>query len=229
VLYDTPLPTRLGRELADAARGHEHARMRVNVRPVSGGVHADVEVTAPGGRRPVRLSPVTVPGGLGRHKWIDRGLLAAVAAGTEAEPLLCDLDGLVLEAARANVFVVEDGARIVTPPLDGRILPGVTRARVLELARELGLEVASEPLDLGRLSRADEIFVTGSLGGVEPAQLDGQLDGRAGGRAGGRVHDDGAGTHEDAVTAELARAWRSWAGLEARTRIVPADAERLPA
>lgn len=221
VLYDTPLPERLGRELAGAARGHEHARMRVNVRPVSGGVRADVELTAPRGRGPMRLRPVTVPGGLGCHKWIDRGLLAALAAGTAAEPLLCDLDGLVLEAARANVFVVEDGARIVTPPLDGRILPGVTRARVLELAGELGLEVASEPLDLGRLSRADEIFVTGSLGGVEPAQLDGH--------AGGRVQDDGGGDHEDAVTAELARAWRSWAGLDARTPIVAADAERLPA
>jgi para-aminobenzoate synthetase/4-amino-4-deoxychorismate lyase len=221
-LYDAPLPKRLGREIAGAARGHEHARMRVNVRPESRGVRADVEVTAPPERRgPMRLLPVTVPGGLGCHKWIDRRLLAALAAGTEAEPLLCDLDGLVLEAARANVFVVEHGARIVTPPLDGRILPGVTRARVLELAGELGLEVASEPVDLGRLWRADGIFVTGSLGGVEPAQLDG--------RAGGRARADGGGGHVDAVTAELARAWRSWAGLEPRTHTVHAGAERLPA
>jgi para-aminobenzoate synthetase / 4-amino-4-deoxychorismate lyase len=222
VLYDTPLPRHLGQELADAAQGHEHARMRVNLRPESQGVRADVEVAAPPERRgQTMLRPVTLPGGLGCHKWIDRGLLAALAAGIEAEPLLCDLDGLVLEAARANVFVVEDGARVVTPPLDGRILPGVTRARVLELARELGLEVAIEPVDLARLSRADGIFVTGSLGGVEPAQLDR--------RAGERPQADGSGDHEDAITAELARAWRSWAGLEVGTQTVHAGAERLPA
>ena len=42
-------------------------------------------------------------------------------------PLLVDLDGLVLEASRANV-VIREGDRLITPPLDGRILPGVTRA-----------------------------------------------------------------------------------------------------
>jgi len=94
--------------------------------------------------------------------------------GGEGEPLLCDLDGLVLEAGRANVFCVERDGRLLTPPADGRILPGVTRARVLELAPRLGLVVSVEPIDLRRLVRAGELFLTGSLGGVEPAQLAGR-------------------------------------------------------
>jgi para-aminobenzoate synthetase / 4-amino-4-deoxychorismate lyase len=80
----------------------------------------------------------------------------------------------VLETARANVFIVEPGGRIVTPPTDGRILPGVTRALVIGLARELGLRVDVEPIDLARLARAREMFLTGSLAGLEPAGLDGR-------------------------------------------------------
>jgi para-aminobenzoate synthetase / 4-amino-4-deoxychorismate lyase len=160
---------------------------------------------------PVRLRAVTVPGGLGCHKWIDRRLLAALADDAEAEPLLCDLDGLVLEAARANLFVVEDGPRIVTPPADGRILPGVTRATVLELARELGIDVRVEPVDLARLADAEEIFLTGSLSGTTPAQL--------GARRG----------HRGEVTAALARAWRERAGRTEQAAGVDRAVARLPA
>ena len=77
--------------------------------------------------------------------------------------LVIDADQRVLEASRANVFLVEDG-QIVTPPADGRILPGVTRRRVLELAT-----VSEEPVTLARLLAADEVFLTGSVRGVEPA------------------------------------------------------------
>jgi len=68
-------------------------------------------------------------------------------------------------------FCVEPDGRLLTPPADGRILPGVTRDRVLELAPRLGLIVAVEPLTLRDLERAEEVFVTGSLGGLEPAWI----------------------------------------------------------
>jgi para-aminobenzoate synthetase/4-amino-4-deoxychorismate lyase len=135
-----------------------------------------------------------VPGGLGAHKWSDRRLLESLIAAADGEPLLCDLDGLVLESARANVFVVESGT-LATPPVDGRILPGVTRARVLELARDLGFEVREEPIDLGRLARAEEIFLTGAIGGVMRGGL------------GSAPSSDGP------VTARLAKAWRASAAL----------------
>lgn len=121
------------------------------------------------------LHCVWLPGGLGAHKWADRALLDEVQAGLPdgALPLLLDRDGAVLEASRANVFAVRDGA-LLTPPLDGRILPGVTRLRVLELAGARGIDAIERPLARDDLRAADEVFLTGSVRGLEPAaSLDG--------------------------------------------------------
>ena len=85
-------------------------------------------------------APFALPGGLGAHKWRDRRLLEALAgAAAGAVPLLVDTDGQVLEAAYANVWIVE-GEALITPPADGRILPGTTRAALLaaEPARARG-------------------------------------------------------------------------------------------
>jgi para-aminobenzoate synthetase / 4-amino-4-deoxychorismate lyase len=169
-LYRGSLAAGLAEELVAAAWQVGRARVRVDFRPGSGSF--DIELTDLAERAlPVRLIPRTLPGGLGAHKWIDRRPLAAL--GDEGEPLLCDLDGLVLEAGRANVFAVDESGRLLTPAADGRILPGVTRARVLELAPALGFEVSVQPIRLGELARCSELFVTGALGGVEPAHLDG--------------------------------------------------------
>jgi para-aminobenzoate synthetase/4-amino-4-deoxychorismate lyase len=75
----------------------------------------------------------------------------------------------VLEASRANLFAVE-GAVLVTPAADGRILPGVARARAIEAAHSLGIEVREEPLRIDRLIAAGEAFLTGSVRGVEPVR-----------------------------------------------------------
>ncbi|HWI72790.1 MAG TPA: aminotransferase class IV, partial [Baekduia sp.] len=113
----------------------------------------------------VRLVPMVVPGGLGDRKWRDRRLVDALEDVVEPEvPLLVDLDGWVLETTRANVFA-SIGGTLVTPPLDGRILPGVTRARVIAGARRLGLPVEERPLALGELRH---VLVTGALRGVQP-------------------------------------------------------------
>lgn len=81
--------------------------------------------------------------------------------------------GEVLEAGRANVFAVIGGA-LVTPPLDGRILPGTARAATLRLAGELGIEAEERPLKLDELRDADEVFLTSSVRGLRPARsLDG--------------------------------------------------------
>jgi para-aminobenzoate synthetase/4-amino-4-deoxychorismate lyase len=81
--------------------------------------------------------------------------------------LLVDTDDLVLEAAYANVWIVE-GDALVTPPADGRILPGITRAQLLAghpaTARE-------EPIDLPRVRDADAIFLTSSIAGRHSARL----------------------------------------------------------
>jgi para-aminobenzoate synthetase/4-amino-4-deoxychorismate lyase len=111
--------------------------------------------------------PFLLPGGLGAHKWRDRRLLEALAARRPGTvPLLIDTDGLVLEAAYANVWIVE-GATLITPPADGRILPGVTRADLL--ATEAAARM--EPIELERLVSADAIFLTSSIALRHPARL----------------------------------------------------------
>ena len=101
----------------------------------------------------------------------DRRLIAEIERRTGAVPLLVDFDAEVLEAGHANVWIAEDGT-LVTPPLDGRLLPGTIRARLLSRPPE-GLEVREEPLSLGRLARADELLLTSSVRGVHPAVLAG--------------------------------------------------------
>jgi para-aminobenzoate synthetase/4-amino-4-deoxychorismate lyase len=72
----------------------------------------------------------------------------------------------VLEAAWANVWIEDGDGALLTPPADGRILPGVTRASLLALpaAREAALTLA----DLGR---ARAILLTSSVRLVTPAGL----------------------------------------------------------
>jgi para-aminobenzoate synthetase/4-amino-4-deoxychorismate lyase len=79
-----------------------------------------------------------------------------------------DGDGSVLEVAWGNVWAIE-GERLFAPPADGRILPGVTRARVLELEAD----AVEEELPLDRLRAADGVFLTSALRGAVPAHLDG--------------------------------------------------------
>jgi para-aminobenzoate synthetase/4-amino-4-deoxychorismate lyase len=181
-LYDQALPADLAtriRTLAAALTSRSRAsrtrvRVRVNARPAAGDattVRVDVEVSeAPVRTAPPRLATVVVPGGIGAHKWIDRGLIDALTASVApAHPVICDLDGSVLETSRANVFAVIEDGTLVTPPADGRILPGVTRGDVLELAARLGIDTEVRPLDIAELIDAAEVFVTGSLSGIEPA------------------------------------------------------------
>lgn len=122
--------------------------------------------------RPAVLAPVTLPGGLGEHKWADRRLLDALARRHGATPLLVDLDGDVLETGWASVLALERGA-LVGPPRDGRLLDSTSRRRVEGHARALGLAVREEPLTLERLRAARAILVATALRGPATATLQG--------------------------------------------------------
>src|SRR5262249_17491755 len=107
-LYDGRLDPRApthARTIAATATGT--SRMRI-LAEADGSVAITVSPERATGDGPVLLSPFALPGGLGRHKWRDRDLLEALAAqASGAVPLLIDTDGLVLEAAHANVWIVE--------------------------------------------------------------------------------------------------------------------------
>jgi branched-chain amino acid aminotransferase len=90
------------------------------------------------------------------------------------EAILLDSTGLVSEASGENIFLVRDGV-IATPTLSS-ILGGITRATVIELARDLGLGVASRPMTRDDVYLADEAFFTGTAAEITPIR---ELDGRA--------------------------------------------------
>jgi branched-subunit amino acid aminotransferase/4-amino-4-deoxychorismate lyase len=83
-------------------------------------------------------------------------------------------DGCVTEGTTTNVFAVT-GRGLVTPPADGTLLAGVTRERVLRLARAAGIPVDEAPLRAAALVRAAELFVTASTVEILPVV---RLDGR---------------------------------------------------
>ena len=115
------------------------------------------------------LEPVTVPGGLGPHKWLDRRWLDALtAAVAPRHPLLVDLDGFVLESATAAALMVTADGTLVAPPLDGRILPSVTRELHLESARE---PVQIRPIALDELAGARTVLLASALRGVRAVSL----------------------------------------------------------
>ena len=90
------------------------------------------------------------------------------------EPILLNDTGEVAEGAGSNVFHVEGGT-VFTPPLEAGILPGVTRAVVLELCSALGVPFAEEPVAVKDLLSADEAFLTSTLKEVVPvASVDGR-------------------------------------------------------
>jgi branched-subunit amino acid aminotransferase/4-amino-4-deoxychorismate lyase len=88
-------------------------------------------------------------------------------------------DGALLEGSASNVFVVADGV-IATPPLSRRILPGVVRGAVLDLAGRQGLEIAERDVWIRELPGVEEAFLTGSLMEVLPLVRVGEVDIRLG-------------------------------------------------
>ena len=171
-LYGATLPPDLADRARGAAHGHDDVRLRLIATPTSAGVRITCEAAPlpdPVGD-PVALAPVVLPGGLGAHKWRDRRLLEELARLTApAVPLLLDSDGSVLEAAWANVWL-QDGGEHRTPPADGRLLPGVARARRLAELHAAGIVVREVRLSLADLEHGD-LYLTSSLRGPTPAVL----------------------------------------------------------
>jgi para-aminobenzoate synthetase / 4-amino-4-deoxychorismate lyase len=173
-LFGKGLPPGLRDDLAACLARRPSGRLRITVRPLGGPLSATVEVV-PAGSPPAAadLVPVAIPGGLGGHKWLDRRLLAhhAQAAGTGpgGHLLIEDAGGHVLETDRASVFAVAGGV-LRTPPADGKLLPGVTRAAALRLAASAGIATEVTPLTRRDLATASEVFVTNSVHGVLPVR-----------------------------------------------------------
>lgn len=83
--------------------------------------------------------------------------------------IVLDVNGYVSEGSGANLFLELDG-RLITPPLGDSILPGITRGLVIQLARELGLELVEQRIAREMLTFASEVFLVGTAAEITPVR-----------------------------------------------------------
>jgi branched-chain amino acid aminotransferase group I len=109
------------------------------------------------------------------HNNLINNILAKIEANLAGvdDALMLDLHGFVSETNATNVFVIKDGT-VFTPHADS-CLPGITRAAVLRAARDEGLRPTEKNLSLTEVYTADEVFTTGTMGGLAPVL---EVDGR---------------------------------------------------
>ncbi len=87
--------------------------------------------------------------------------------GGFSEGVALDDRGYVSEGSGENIFLV-NGGKLITPPLGASILPGITRDSVVQIARELGIEVIETNIQRAALYLADEVFFTGTAAEITP-------------------------------------------------------------
>jgi branched-chain amino acid aminotransferase len=106
-------------------------------------------------------------------------LLTSILAKIEAnlagadDALMLDNRGFVAETNATHAFLVADG--VLGTPSAAACPEGITRATVLELAAEAGIECVVGDYSLTQFHTADEVFVTGTMGGIAPVVV---IDGR---------------------------------------------------
>jgi branched-chain amino acid aminotransferase len=116
-------------------------------------------------KTPSRALPSTVKAG-GHYTNSIRALADAHARGFD-EALLRNERGDIAEGSGENVFIVRDGV-VITNDADADVLPGVTRASVLALAREAGITTRVRPITTEDITACDEAFFTGTAAEVVP-------------------------------------------------------------
>jgi branched-chain amino acid aminotransferase len=118
-----------------------------------------------------RISPSgTIP-----HAKASGQYLNSILAKTETakagyeEAILLDERGNVCEGSGENVFVVREG-QIATPGHSASILDGISRRSVIQIASDLGYEVAERDIARSELYLADEVFVCGTAAELVPVR-----------------------------------------------------------
>jgi branched-chain amino acid aminotransferase len=118
-----------------------------------------------------RVAPNTIPatakiagnylsGQLIKMEALANGFAEAIALGT---------DGMVSEGSGQNTFIVVRDT-VITPPVNGSLLAGITRDSILTIASDLGIPVREQPIPRELLYMADEVFLTGTASEVTPVR-----------------------------------------------------------
>lgn len=85
------------------------------------------------------------------------------------EGISINSNGMIAEAAAANLFMVRKGV-LYTPPIAASILGGITRDSVIRIAEDLGMTVVQEQLPRELLYICDELFLTGTAAEITPVR-----------------------------------------------------------
>ena len=118
-----------------------------------------------------RMQPNTLPAmAKASANYMNSQLIRMEAiVGGYVEGIALDPGGHVSEGSGENVFVIKHG-KIYTPNLASSVLAGITRATVITLAQDLGIEVIQEAIPRELLYIADEVFLTGSAAEITPVR-----------------------------------------------------------
>lgn len=183
-LYGRQLPDDLAAEVQQAAEGRPgRTRLRIAVAPLPGTGELSVSIdVAPAADPPDTVALLSVTGRTGswRHKWNDRRYLSSIEARIGEPAVALGLfvegvgaDAVVLETTRSNIAVVTAAGDVLTPVLDERVLPGVTRRRFLDAARDRGYRVRTGVVRVGDLLDSRLVLSLNATGIVAAGSLDG--------------------------------------------------------
>jgi len=163
----------LGVQVSLALSSWDRLQGTLRIQLTAGG-HTIVALSAPRARR-LEVSAITLewpappfPPAEVKHTSRAGAALACAAHGVD-EVLRLDRSGRVREGTWSNVFCLREG-EVFTAPLDGRILPGVTRGVVLQACASVGLAVVEQ----APMAGPGAWFLSSALQGIVPvSNLDG--------------------------------------------------------
>ena len=161
--YIRPIAFRGGPELW--VTGSEHRPVDVSIFTIDTEAHRDIDASIACHISPVeRISSRSIPGQIKVSGAYVNSFFArktAELAGFD-DAIMLDREGRVAEASAANVFVIKDG-RILTPPLNSDVFPGITRQTIMELAKTEGIDVQEIDLRSNDLENIDGAFLCSTL------------------------------------------------------------------
>ena len=96
----------------------------------------------------------------------------AIRQGAD-EAIMLDQNGYVAETNSTNLQMIKDGA-LVLPTLDSQ-LPGITRRTMIQIAKDMGMEVQERNVSVSEYYNADEVFICGTVGEIVPVKM---IDGK---------------------------------------------------
>ena len=107
-----------------------------------------------------RTAPDAISPRAKTHNYLNMVLadLEVAAQDPRALAVLLDRDGNLAEGKGSNIFTVANGE--IFTPRERFVLPGVSRATVMDLAREAGMAVTEKDIDIFDAVNADEVFIT---------------------------------------------------------------------